>query len=197
MTVNKSETHLKKSLKLLQTKLQILGLESVKIANVDAFLTEAKEKAGNLEFQIFDADTIAGREHLEYAALNALNAFQNGTNLSRSLPVEVILYASGQRQIGKAFKTLGVTPQTRNLALLVLTEQKDKAEKFLKNIQKIVNGKINNNIIENFPKSKLEKLRKFFNISNLEIETLKTSKTKIETTILNLIIEKMALLATQ
>lgn len=184
------------SLEFLKSKLQILGLEDANITNIDSFLSEAKEKAGDLEFQIFDADTIAGRKHLEYATLNALNAFKNGNNISRSQPVEIILYASGQRQIGKAFKTVGVKTQTKNLILLALTEQKNKAEELLKHLQEIVGGTVNDDIGENFSIEKLENLKRIFNISNREIETLKTSKIKKETVILDLIIERMALLTT-
>jgi tRNA threonylcarbamoyladenosine modification (KEOPS) complex Cgi121 subunit len=190
------DVYLKNSVKFLQSKLQILGLGNVNITDTEAFLSKAKEKAESLKFQIFDADTIAGRKHLEYATLNALNAFKSKNNISRTPTIEIILYASAQKQIGRAFKTVGVKTHTKNLILLALTGQREEAEEFLKVIQKIVGGEINNDLVENFSKRKLNNLKKIFNISNREIETLKTSKTKIETIIFDSIIERMALIAT-
>ncbi len=194
MTADSLDEYLKNSIELGGIK--ILGLENVNITDVDTFLSEVKENAGKLEYQIFDADTIMGKKHLVYAALNALNVFKHENNISRSLPVEIILYASGQRQIGKAFKTVGVKTQTKNLILLTLTEDENKAEEFVRHIQRITRSKINHNISENFNKKKFENVKKVFNISKREIETLKTSKTKIENIILDLIIERMALLTT-
>ena len=194
-------SYLERTEEFLRCNLQILGIEGVTITDVEKFLNIAKKKSEGLDYQIFDADTIAGRKHLEYATLNALTIFEQKNSISRSLSIEIMLYASAQRQIGKAFKKMGITPKTKNLTLLTLTPDETKAERLQKNLQKIAGGKNNNKITENLSKKKLQNIIKNFQITKPEIQTMtptpKKTKATPETLILDLIIERMALVTTQ
>jgi tRNA threonylcarbamoyladenosine modification (KEOPS) complex Cgi121 subunit len=80
----------------------ISGFRGAKIGDARAFLDGVRcDLPLEVEVQVFDADIVASWQHLYFAALNALVAFKNGRNLSKSLAVETVLYASGQRQIKK------------------------------------------------------------------------------------------------
>jgi len=70
--------------------------------------------------QLFDADAIAGEAHLRSAAMHALRAFERKSTRSSSVGMEMMLYASGRRQIRDAIKTVGVQDATRKIAAVVL-----------------------------------------------------------------------------
>ncbi len=79
-------------------------------------------RASELEAEIvlMDADKVCGVDHLASAALHARKAFDRGTNASNTLGMEVILYASGERQISKAKRKMGLHQETERVALLLL-----------------------------------------------------------------------------
>lgn len=51
---------------------------------------------------LLDPDMVAGKRHAMSAAMHAERAFEEGTNRSKTLPTEIILYCAWERQIGKA-----------------------------------------------------------------------------------------------
>ena len=51
---------------------------------------------------LLDPDMVAGRSHALAAAHHAERAFAEGTNRSKTLPTEIILYCAWERQIGRA-----------------------------------------------------------------------------------------------
>lgn len=51
---------------------------------------------------LLDPDMVAGKDHAMSAAIHAERAFREGTNRSKTLPTEIILYCAWERQIGKA-----------------------------------------------------------------------------------------------
>ncbi|MDR1404725.1 MAG: hypothetical protein LBJ20_04070 [Candidatus Methanoplasma sp.] len=55
---------------------------------------------------ILDADMVCGRDHLLSAVMHAERAFENGTNRSKTILTETILYAAGDRQIGRATEAM-------------------------------------------------------------------------------------------
>jgi len=79
-------------------------------------------RASELEADVvlMDADKVCGIGHLESAVFHARRAFERGTNASNTLGMEVILYASGERQISKAKKKMGLHQDTERIALVVL-----------------------------------------------------------------------------
>ena len=64
---------------------EITGYRNVTFDKVEAFLkTNRKQTQQNVNVQFFDAQIIATQEHLYFAVLNALQAFKNKTNHSKS-----------------------------------------------------------------------------------------------------------------
>ena len=51
---------------------------------------------------LLDPSAVCGKDHLISAVMHAERAFRNGTNRSKTLLTETILYAAGDRQIGRA-----------------------------------------------------------------------------------------------
>jgi len=55
---------------------------------------------------LLDPDMVCGRDHILSAVLHAERALRNGTNRSKTLLTETILYAAGERQIGRAMEKM-------------------------------------------------------------------------------------------
>jgi KEOPS complex subunit Cgi121 len=72
-----------------------------------------------LTVQLFDAAAIAGEEHLRSAAMHALRAHERRSMRSSSVGMEMLLYASGKRQIKDAVALAGITDRTRKIAAVV------------------------------------------------------------------------------
>lgn len=173
----------------------IAGFRNVKIKDINRFFSVVRRKTEDVYVQFFDAKLITGWEHLYFAALNALNAFKNKTNISKSVAVETLLYASAQGQIEKAMKLLGIKPESSQVAVLIVAETKQKAASALKAIPKLMIGERDDTILE-LTKEKVKSIKGLFSISDLELEA-KLEKGFEKETLIDLVIEHMALLATQ
>ena len=116
---------------------EITGYRGVVFEAAEAFLKKNRKQTGqDVDIQFFDADLIATQEHLYFAVLNALQAFKNKTNHSKSPAMEAILYASAQRQIQKAIDRLGIKPQTKNMAVTIIGEDPKQIENTLEAVNK-------------------------------------------------------------
>lgn len=176
--------------------LTIAGFRDVKIEDVDKFFQTVRNKTGDVCVQFFDASLIAGREHLHFAALNALNAFKNKTNISSNLSLETLLYASAQRQIREAVKAIGIKLHTSVVAVLALSENCDQASAVLKTVSKLLEGRRDDSVID-LTDDKIPDLKRLFDISNSELEAKKNHPDAEKQALVDLVIEHMALLVTQ
>jgi tRNA threonylcarbamoyladenosine modification (KEOPS) complex Cgi121 subunit len=162
---------------------------------VENFLQELK-KAGDIEFQLLNLNLIAGKEHLYFSILNALHAFKNKKNFSRSLGIEVLLYASTQKQIRNAIEVMGVKPE-QPVVLIALNSSKDKLEKFFSQASKFFKKEIEDSIVEEWSEEKIQKIKEAFKISKEEVDALKVEGVSLPEILKKLIIERMALLSTK
>jgi KEOPS complex subunit Cgi121 len=171
----------------------IVGFKNVQIEDINAFLELFRKEDTGASVQFFDAKYVAGSQHLYFAALNALNAFDKNTNISNNLAVEALLYASAQRQIKKAVKMLGIKQDSSEIAALIITEDDYKKSDSLRLITEIVSGERDDGVLELTDK-KIGNIKKLFGISDLEFES-KLEKEGLEKEALtDLVIERMALL---
>jgi tRNA threonylcarbamoyladenosine modification (KEOPS) complex Cgi121 subunit len=174
---------------------EITGYKSIAFDAAEAFLKANRKQARQtVEVQFFDADTVATQEHLYFATLNALQAFKNKTNHSKSPAMETILYASAQRQIQKAIEQSGIKPQTKRMALIVIGDDPQEIESTLKAVTKSVGSDPDGSVLE-ISKAKETKIKKAFKITEQELKTVENKDQK--KAIANLVVERVALLATQ
>jgi KEOPS complex subunit Cgi121 len=148
-----------------------------------------------VETQFFDAKFVASWEHLYFALLNALTAFKNKENISKSIAMETMLYASAQRQILKAMELLGIKPETSEIALLVIGQNPETVKSALPMVSASVNVQHDDTVLE-LSEEKRRIIQKAFGISDLELKTM-MKKDGLEKALTNLVIEQMALLTTQ
>jgi tRNA threonylcarbamoyladenosine modification (KEOPS) complex Cgi121 subunit len=166
----------------------ITASTNVEIFDINQTLKEIDKKADNKTYQIFDADKIAGPLHLYYAAANAYYAIEKGTNISKRLDIETILYASAQTQISKAIETIGVNKKTHHVAVLLFSENKNDHTAVI--IAESL-GKLDDSAL-NITRQKYQALIKLFNISISAIESIGGDKNKA---LISLITEKGALIS--
>jgi len=161
--------------------LKIIGA-SGQIKNVDSFIEQVNNysKEKNIVTQALDADMVYGKKHIISAVEHAKRAITQKKNTTNSLGMEILLYASGERQLMLAIPKMGVKKGKSNVAFV------------------FADGKISDNIIKDF----LEKVSlnrddkvlegnintlKKFGINSEAISTV--SKNKYE----DLILEKVAM----
>jgi KEOPS complex subunit Cgi121 len=186
----------------------VTGFENAKIEDVETLLEELQkiEKTHSTTIQLFNSDLIATKQHLYISAYHALKAFKEKRNIADKINMEIMLYASGQRQIGKAINLLGVKPENKQIAAIIITKEKkdddnnNKNSKDHKNVIKkllqLLKAKESPKVLEITEKKRNIILKKF-NITEKMLEA--TAKEKTEKTlnkaITELILEKIALLA--
>ncbi len=183
-----------KEAKISDWHIIVEGFRNVEIRDVDALFNFVDKEAEGCYVQFFDADLIAGFDHLYFAFLNASKAFEAGNNISKDVAVETLLFASGQRQISNAIKLIGIKPHSSRIAVLAVSKSRQKAVEMLDKVSKMLCGEKFNDVLE-LTDDKFEIIKKAFKISGEEIEAVLRKNKKEALT--SLLIEHIALLATQ
>lgn len=185
-----------KKLEELNGYIAIAGFNKVQIEDVNGFIGLVRDKVGSIaEVQFFNADLIAGWQHLYFAAVNALTVFRNHLNISNSVAVETLLYASAQRQIITAIEKLGVTPETSQVAVLALSENHKNAKNVLEVVSQLMDGKRDDSVLE-LTHKKIERIKKLFEISDVALQAKLENKNGEKKALTDLVIEHVALLST-
>lgn len=101
--------------------LTILGAKG-EITDLKTILKKIEEfsSKNNVTIQLFRADMIYNRAHLESAVIHAQRAFERKKNTAKTLALEILLYASGERQIRTAIKKMGVRDGDMEIAIVVV-----------------------------------------------------------------------------
>jgi tRNA threonylcarbamoyladenosine modification (KEOPS) complex Cgi121 subunit len=140
----------------------------------DALVNLASEREDDIHaIQFLDSSLIVSIGHLLSAAQNAVNAWKGGYMLTRGLDAEVLVYASAQRQIGRAIENLGIHAGLQSIALVVIGGEK-KAVRDV--ITKMVN-KVGKEIKPAFvpDRERLERIMHHFGVNEKEIKALTDS----------------------
>ena len=185
-----------KKLEVFNRYVAIAGFRNVKIKDANRFLEDVRREIREAHVQFFDAKLIASQQHLYFAALNASRAFKKKLNISSRLAVETLLYASAQRQIKKAVNMLGIKPDSSQIAVLVMAENKQRADVALETISGLISGERDDGVLE-LTDEKIEDIKNLFGVSDLEIEAKLMGKGLEREALVDLVIEHVALLATQ
>ncbi len=163
---------------------QILGC-CIEVKDLQKFLGEirALSKQFNVTIQLLDANKIAGEAHIVAAVEKAIRSIERKTNVSQDFGVELLLYASGQRQINRALE-IGIK-QGRNNAAIVIAGEGEKSVEDAKSALKVF---IIESDVLDYDYEKKKNIIDYFNITPLEIEA--AGEVKIP----KLVLERVALL---
>lgn len=80
-----------------------------------------KAAASGASVLVVDADMVFGLDHLRSALYHAKRALDEGSNISDSLAMETLLYASGERQLSSAIRKMSVGDQTERIVVAQLS----------------------------------------------------------------------------
>ena len=174
---------------------EITGFSNVKIDNAESFLKAIREDQQRAAVQFFNAELVATWQHLYFAVLNALMAFKNKRNISKNVEVEVMLYASAQRQIRKAIPLVGVKRESADVAAVIIGEDRDAVNTTLSSVSKHIRSEPDATVLE-FSPSKEQRIRSAFRISEKELKAVVKSGA-VQQALVDLVCERMALLSTQ
>jgi KEOPS complex subunit Cgi121 len=175
---------------------EITGFKNINAGNAKKLLeTIQREKLTDVSVQFFNADLVATWEHLHFALLNALTAFKTQRNVSKSLAVEIMLYASAQRQIRKAIDLVGVKAGCGDVAVVIVGEKPDSVEASISEISRFLGKNPDEHVLE-LSTSKALAIRRAFTITEMELAVV-TKKGDGEQALVDLVIERMALLSTK
>ena len=174
---------------------ELTGFRNVSVKDVENFVKAAREATlQKASIQFFDADLVATWQHLYFAVLNALVAFKNERNISKSLAMEVMLYASAQRQIRKALQLIGVKHDSVNVAVVIIGVNPDSVRAAVSAVSKRVGVEPDETVLE-LTREKTQLISKAFGISTEELEAV--DEKDAAQALVNLVIERTALLSTQ
>lgn len=175
---------------------QITGYKNLKIKDSKDFVKEIREKIPHdVWIQFFDSSVVATWQHLLFAIISAQLGFRNQKNISKSIEMETLLYASAQHQIKKAIKNIGVKNDSTEVALIIVAKEIEKINSVLSAISKKIGRKSDEKVLE-FSDYKQEKIRIVFEINQNELEAV-IKEDNIKNAIRDIVLEKMALLSTK
>lgn len=130
------------------------------VENVQEFLRKLNDSGCQTTF--INADYVADLSHVEFAAQKAIRAWNEGRRISRSLTMEILLYAAATRQIWKALE-LGLKEGRNEVVAVVLNCNLSEFGFQEKQVLNLDEGKI-------------RRIVEFFEISDDELEIVGVEK---------------------
>ena len=166
---------------------------NVSIATVSDFLAVLNGIAQDyaVTIQAMDAMLIAGAEHLTSAVQKAIRALAHNRGITSDFGLEILLYASGRRQIERAL-AMGVTEGEHTVAVVIVDVAGDKdldavaeAVKRETGIEKVPLRELE---VDPLDEQKKAHLKRFFAITDAELDAVGEQKLQM------LVLERVALL---
>jgi tRNA threonylcarbamoyladenosine modification (KEOPS) complex Cgi121 subunit len=171
-----------------------LGFAKASLADPEHTLEQLRSINKQAEVQLVKVDLIAGPEHLQFAARNAIYSFNGKRRRSKSLAMELLLYISCQRQIAKAIKFLGVDSKDSRIALVALSDSRDAILELDRGARLIVDGEEDDNLIEIGSKQKMAQLQRSYGVTGSQMEAAGSEGETDSSILKRLIVERSALL---
>lgn len=166
--------------------IEVIGAKG-SIQDMDLFFKQILNlsKKYKIVIQVIDADIVYGKNHLISASQHAVRAFGQKKNSTNSLAMEILLYASGERQIQRAIQKVGIKKGNVNIALVFVDEVQENgkvSDTIVGKILEVLNLTRDDKVLE----GDIDTLRKF-GITQQELMTVPKNKHR------NLILEKVAM----
>jgi tRNA threonylcarbamoyladenosine modification (KEOPS) complex Cgi121 subunit len=156
-----------------------LGVSVTEVENEKGLSTEelillaGKEWPGIDAVQFLDPSLIVDDMHLVSAAQNAVNALSGNYTISRSLAVEIVVYSSGTKQIGKALQALGVKDGLPSLVLVIVGRGPEIVSSCLESLTNQVGPEVSTPFA--MDTRKMQTIMDYFGVTNSELQLFKTS----------------------
>lgn len=145
------------------------GLDTDKLLEVARSLSKSV-----LAFQFFNSMVIVDEMHLLSGAQNAVNALKGDYMISRALDVELAVFVSAQRQIGRALDIIGINDELSSVAVVCIDEDEKKVREGLVEITEKVGEEIDPMFSPT--SKKISSLMQIFGITKLEMNQFTVSE---------------------
>jgi KEOPS complex subunit Cgi121 len=137
--------------------------------DTDDLLDLAKSLSNSvLAFQFFNSMMVVDELHLLSGAQNAINALKGDYMISRSLDVEIVVYISAQRQIGRALDLMGIKDQLSSVGIVCIDEDEEKVRSCILEATERVGEEVSP--MFNPTQEKITSLMETFEITELEMK---------------------------
>jgi len=174
--------------------LWIQGFRNAKVVDSEKVLRDLRGSLSGVDLQLLNADRVAGREHIGFAAKNAAESFRGKDRRTNHLSMEFLLFASGEHQIVEAIKVLGITESSKELVMVGFSETNLDSSALSERATEVVGGILDDSVLEIKTAKKVEDLKKAYNLSDKELKS-SMMLTEAENSVLKrLVIERSALL---
>lgn len=157
-------------------------------------LEKIRSKYPEIHIQLLRADLIAGKEHILFAARNAIAGYGSRHRKSKGLAMELLLYISCQRQISKAINLLGVQAMDTKIVFVALAESERHLKDLASYVNSIINGKEEDGLLDICSSKKIATLKHAYEIGSIEMEAARLPGELEEDVLKRLVIERSALL---
>jgi tRNA threonylcarbamoyladenosine modification (KEOPS) complex Cgi121 subunit len=152
--------------------IQILGYRLSRAVDPRALIGAARAALSPVVVQLFDADTVAGTDHLFFAALNALKSYGQGRGIAQTLDIELLLYVSCQKQIGEAIRRVGLTSETRRVAVVLVGDDEHSVESAVDKLGHLIPGSPDHLVLSCMGEVKAARLMAVYDVDEAELDTL-------------------------
>jgi len=163
---------------------KIIGAKG-KIQDINSFLKKIITLSNRYDMviQVVNADFVYGKDHLFSAVEHTIRSFTQRMNSLNSLSLEMLLYASGERQIQKAIENIGIKKRNQKIAFIFIKENNRKiSDDEVEHVLSSLNLKRDDKVLE----GDVDTLKRF-GITEDELSTIPESKYG------DLLLEKVAL----
>lgn len=174
--------------------LLIQGFSETSIQEPEKTLDELRSSFPHVHLQLVRAELVAGREHLFFAARNAIAGYKSPHRKSKSLAVELLLYVSCQHQISKAITLLGIRPKDQNIILVALGNSDISFKDLKARCRSLIQGRPKDELVEIYSQDKFNMLKECYGITSIEMEAARVPGEVEEDVLKRLVIERSALL---
>lgn len=170
------------------------GFKNAKVVDPEKLLTDLRRILRPFEVQLLRADRVAGKEHLSFAAKNAVSSFSGNDRRARNLSMEFLLFVSSEHQIVEAIKLLGVTSSTRELVVTGLSRTAPESYILTSRVAAMLGGKPDDSVIDFRDSGKTASLKKAYKITERECKSALVPGETEEMVLKRLVIERSAML---
>ena len=170
------------------------GFRNVNVADPEKTLNDLREAFPLVDIQLLRADRVAGKEHLFFAARNAVDSFEGKGRRAKHLSMEFLLFASGEHQIVEAIKLLGVTTSTSQLVSIGLSKPEPDSRELLTRIEQKVGGQPDDSVFDFRNSKKAPALKRAYKITEKELRSAQVSGEPEVMVLKRLVLERSALL---
>ncbi len=172
----------------------IQGFRSARLIDSERVLRDLRVSFEGVDLQLLRADRVAGKEHIIFAARNAVDSFKGKDRRAKHLSIELLLFASGEHQIVEAIKVLGVAASSRELVLVGLSETELDSNVLSSRVAKLVKGVPDDTVLDIGTLPKVRALKKAYKISDRELNSSRMPGEAENNVLKRLVIERSALL---